>query len=248
MTTSPRISVIIPTLQEERLLPLLLADLHAQTLRPDEILVVDGGSTDRTCELAAPCATVIKAGRGVGLQRGLGVERATGDILICFDADVRLEPQTIERLVHAFLRKRCDVACPLYWPIQATLFVRTTFLFFNSLFWLFQFIAPSGAGCCIVITRAHALRAGNFRTDTLYDDIALVRKAGRMGRFRMLPVWVGVSDRRFRKEGSVQVFARWLLLSPFFLLGIFRIQKIIPYTFAHYDDPPTTKNARHDVK
>ncbi len=236
MDTPHRISVVIPTLQEESLLPLLLEDLRVQTLPPHEILVVDGGSTDRTRVLAAPFAIVIEGERGTGRQRALGVERASGDLIICLDADVRLDSCAVERMTDEFRRKRCTVACPLYWPMKSTAFVRFTFLFFNGLFLLFQRLAPSGAGCCIVITRKQALMAGNFRFDTPYDDIALIRKAGRMGRFRMLPVWVGVSDRRFRKEGALWVFLRWLALSPFFVLGIFRIQNIIPYTFAHYQE------------
>ncbi len=232
----PRITVIIPTLQEERLLPLLLADLRAQTAPVQEILVVDGGSSDRTREVAAPFARVITGMRGVGRQRAVGVEQATGDLLVLLDADVRLGPDAIADLAAAFLRKGCTVACPYYWPLQATVAARAVFLFFACLFWIFQRVAPSGAGCCILITRDQALKAGNFRSDTPYDDIAMIRRAGSMGVFRMLPVWIGVSDRRFRREGTLRVFLRWLSLSPFFLLGIFRVQKIIPYDFAHYED------------
>lgn len=232
----PRLSVVIPALEEERWLPLLLADLAAQDRRADEVIVVDGGSNDRTRELATQAgATVLSSPRGVGRQRDLGGRMAKGELIVFFDADVRLEPKkTLGQLEAAFLAKKCDCACPRYRPWQSTPAIRAGFAFFDSIFRLFQYLSPSGAGCCIVVTKMHFEKSGGFRHDTVYDDIAFIRAAGRHGRFRMLPVDVFVSDRRFRKEGTLMVFGRWLALAPFFFLGIFNIERLIPYRFAHY--------------
>ncbi len=232
-----RVSVIIPALEEEHWLPLLLSDLARQTLKPAEILVVDGGSADRTRDVAATGgATVIASPRGVGHQRDLGGHTATGNLLVFLDADTRLEPGTLAALVAAFTQKRADCACPRFRPWRSTVAIRAIFAVFNAMFWLLQKLVASGAGCCIVVTAAHFQRIGGFRSDTVYDDIAFIRAASRAGRFSILPVDVFVSDRRFRREGTLVVLLRWLALCPFFFLGIFKIQRLIPYRFAHYQE------------
>jgi len=234
MENHPRLSVIIPTLEEEHFLPLLLADLRTQTYQPYEIIVVDGGSRDRTRELAAPFAQVLEHVPGVGGQRQRGGEEARGDILVFLDADVRLAPDTLWQLISSFGEKGCKVACPRYWPASSTVSIRLIFIFFDVLFWLLQKVVPSGAGPCILVTRERFRQSGGFRTDTAYDDIAFIRRAARLGSFSILPVVVQVSDRRFRREGTAWVFCKYVALSPFFCLGWFRAANIIRYKFAHY--------------
>jgi glycosyltransferase involved in cell wall biosynthesis len=231
----PHISIIIPALEEEQHLPLLLQDLRAQTLQPHEVLVVDGGSSDRTVALAEKAgARVIRTHRGVGHQRSTGGHAAQGDILVFLDADVRLAPKTLERIITHFTRKNYHVACPWFWPHQSTLGVKTGFAVFGGIFWLLQKIAPSGAGCCIVVTREHFLHCKGFTSSHTYDDISFIRRAARRGRFGIVPVRIHVSDRRFKKEKTWKVFGKYALLSPFFLFGLFGAANIIKYRFAHY--------------
>lgn len=240
MNNPSRISIIIPALEEEKYIPLLLADIAKQTLQPLEILVVDGGSADRTVEVATHYgARVVRTTRGVGHQRTTGGQAAKGDILIFLDADVRLAPETIERLVTHFTRGRYAVACPWYWPYRSTLGVQSCFALFGCIFWLVQKITPSGAGCCIVVTREHFQRVGGFIATHTFDDISFIRRAALRGKFAILPVQVQVSDRRFRHEGTWKVVGTYLLLSPFFCLGLFGLANIVRYRFAHY----TKKNS-----
>lgn len=235
MTPLPPISIVIPALQEEHYLPLLLRDIAAQTLRPVEVIVVDGGSSDRTVELAHQHgARVIQTHRGVGHQRSHGGQHARGDILVFLDSDVRLAPNFLAQAVPLFIRRRYAVACPWYWPHGSTIAVRACFACFGGLFWLLQKISPSGAGCCIIVTRSLFERCGGFRSAHTYDDICFVRRAARRGRFGILPVRIHVSDRRFRHEGTVRVILKYLFLSPFFFVGAFRLANIVRYRFAHY--------------
>lgn len=234
---SQRISIVIPTLEEERHLPLLLQDIARQSLQPHEVIVVDGNSQDRTQEIARTLgATVLTPGKGVALQRSAGGNAATGDILVFLDADVRLAPNALERMCRAFEKRRYHVACPWFWPGNATWSVRAVFLLFTGVFWLTQRITPSGAGCCIVVRKAHFARVGGFSQRHTYDDIAFIRKAGRKGRYGILPVRVLVSDRRYRTEGTARVLLKYLALSPFFALGCFGLANMVRYRFAHYDN------------
>jgi rSAM/selenodomain-associated transferase 2 len=91
------VSIIIPTLNEEAHLPVTLRPLAE---RPDvELIVVDGGSIDRTVELAqlfTPYVFVTKAGRA--RQMNFGAQHATGDILLFLHADTFLLPDALEEL------------------------------------------------------------------------------------------------------------------------------------------------------
>lgn len=233
--SAQRISVIISALEEEQHLPLLLADLSQQTLKAHEVIVVDGGSKDNTQAIAKRSgATLLLPGRGVALARTTGGHAASGELLVFLDADVRLKPHALERMVSSFQRRQYHVACPWFWPENSTFGIRGIFLLFTSIFWLTQRITPSGAGCCILVTKQHFAHVGGFPLDHTYDDIAFIRKAGRRGKYGIVPVRVAVSDRRYRKEGTTRVLLKYLLLSPLFTLGLFRTANIIRYKFAHY--------------
>lgn len=97
------ISVIIPALNEEETILTCLQSLVAQSIPREmyEIIVVDGGSTDNTCLLAASLADrVISQKRaGIGGARGEGARAAKGDILVFTDADTR-HPSTWLETIH----------------------------------------------------------------------------------------------------------------------------------------------------
>src|SRR5947207_2074886 len=84
-----RISVIIPALNEAAALPAALTSLRRQ--RPHEVLVVDGGSSDATRDLAAADAHVLTGVRGRAAQMNLGAKHATGDALLFLHADCTLD-------------------------------------------------------------------------------------------------------------------------------------------------------------
>jgi len=93
---SHRVSVIIPTLNEEKNLALLLPHLPGWL---DEVIIVDGRSTDNTVEVAKevlPNAKIVletRKGKGVALRSGF--EAATGDIIVMMDADGSMNPAEI---------------------------------------------------------------------------------------------------------------------------------------------------------
>lgn len=97
MAKKPFFSIIVPALNEEKYLPKLLGDLCAQSYQDFEVVVVDGGSKDKTINIAQtfvsqlPKLTILNSPRAhVCTQRNLGANRAASDILIFSDADNRL--------------------------------------------------------------------------------------------------------------------------------------------------------------
>ena len=86
------ITIIIPALNEEKYIPQTLASIRNLDRQPDEIIVVDANSTDKTAQLAkAAGARIITVDRrSIGYSRQKGLEAATGDIVVYTDADTIL--------------------------------------------------------------------------------------------------------------------------------------------------------------
>ena len=96
-----KISVIIPAYNAEKYIATAIESCLQQTLPPDEIIVVDDASTDRTFEIALGFPTPVKALRlaknmGVSVARNRAVEASTGDWLAFLDADDWFLPQKLE--------------------------------------------------------------------------------------------------------------------------------------------------------
>ncbi len=102
------ISVIIPAYNSEALLPETLESVLGQTTRPDEVLVIDDGSTDGTAAVAgafpAPVRVISKANSGQGASRNFGVELATSEWIAFVDADDLWEPNKLERQMEELAR------------------------------------------------------------------------------------------------------------------------------------------------
>jgi glycosyltransferase involved in cell wall biosynthesis len=232
-----KISVIIPTLNEEKHIGNILSDLSGQTITPDQVIVVDGKSEDRTWDIVSSYefVTSISSQRGVGHQRRIGAEFAKGDLLVFLDADTRIDKDFLEQVAGYFYSRHCDIACPRYRPITDKFSIKVIYGMFNTLFYLFQGISPSGAGMCIAVTKEHYQDSGGIDPRLTYEDIEFIRRSARKGAFSLLPVEIYVSDRRFQKHGVIQMTAKYSLLSVFFFLGMFRAANRIDYEFGHYD-------------
>jgi len=105
-----RVSVIITVLNEADSVTALLDSLLAQTRAPDEIVVVDGGSSDGTVEIlngyaaraAVPVRVLVRPGSNISQGRNIAIEQANGPIIASADAGVRLEVDWLDRLTRPF--------------------------------------------------------------------------------------------------------------------------------------------------
>ena len=91
----PKMSIVIPTLNEEKYITEALDSIRKQKGAPaHEIIIVDGGSTDKTLKIARKYADLIihEPKRTVGAGRNTGMYAARGDILVCANADTVYPP------------------------------------------------------------------------------------------------------------------------------------------------------------
>ena len=104
MQSPPTVSVVIPVLDDAEQLAACLASLAAQTRQPDEVVVVDNGSTDGSAEVAlAAGATVLhEPRRGIGAAAGHGYDAARGAVIARVDSDSELPPDWLARATRWF--------------------------------------------------------------------------------------------------------------------------------------------------
>ena len=130
-----RVSVICTVLNEAEAIGRLLESLAEQSRPPDEVIIVDGGSTDGTPAVVMSYADRLplrlQEARGANISRGrnLAVKRASGDIIASTDAGVRLDPDWLARLVAPFegqtpdeLRSGCYAAAGFFQPDPQSVF------------------------------------------------------------------------------------------------------------------------------
>jgi len=230
------LSVIIPTLNEERHVGALLSGVASQTRAPDEVLVVDAGSEDGTVSVVGrfPGVTLLAGSPPVVAGRNLGGKSARGDVLIFLDADVRLERRFFEGFLEEFEDRRLDIACPLYVPHRSTLAIRSVHTFFNLLFKASEKLMPSGAGHCTAVRGELFRKSKGFDPSLKFDDIELVRRLARGHRFGIVSERVYVSDRRYKEHGVLKMVLTYLLMSFFFALGKYRWANYIDYEFGSH--------------
>ena len=101
----PTLSIIIPAYNEAGYIAACLNSIAAQTEMPDEVIVVDNNSTDRTAEIAGryPFVTVVREKRqGLRYSRNTGLDMARGEILGRIDADSQITPNWCQTARQAF--------------------------------------------------------------------------------------------------------------------------------------------------
>ena len=192
----PTISVVMPVLDEERRIGAALSDLAALG-GLHEVIVVDGGSTDRTVEIARSAgARIVIAPRGRGPQLNAGAAAATGDILLFLHADTTLPSDAAVHVRRALARPDviagafrtwtvADEPRPWFAPLLHLADIRSRITRY-----------PYGDQAMFVRTSAF-YAAGGFPDMPLMEDLELSRRLSKQGRIHTCAASVRVSGRRF---------------------------------------------------
>jgi rSAM/selenodomain-associated transferase 2 len=211
-----RISVIVPVLNEERTIALTLAALSR--LAPDEVIVVDGGSTDRTREIVRGMpATHLTAPRGRAQQMNHGARAARGEVLLFLHADTRLPASALADIRAAMAEARC---------VGGRFDVRLdrdewTFRLIGTLINLRSRLTKGATGDqAIFVRRTIFEELGGFPNLPLMEDIALSRLLRRQGRVACLHSQVITSARRWERDGVWRTILKMWVFRLLFLAGV----------------------------
>jgi rSAM/selenodomain-associated transferase 2 len=184
--------------------------------RGAEVIVVDGGSRDRTVEQARPLADLIlTAPRGRGSQMNAGAAAANGDVLLFLHADTRLPPDADRLMVDVLAHsQRC------WGRFDVTIAGRSPLLRVEAAMmnWRSRITGIATGDQAMFVTRGAFTAAGGFPDLPLMEDIVLSRRLKRIGRPVCLAARVTTSGRRWDRDGAVRtILTMWRLRLAFYL-------------------------------
>jgi len=210
----PKISVVIPTLNEEKYLEPTLSALRSQNYKGRfEIIVTDGGSKDATKRIAKKYADrVLVNGRGISKGRNAGAAAAKGGVLLFIDADTIVTYNTLSEFDRVFKDRRVVAAtCPImlmshryndfmmYWELNQAVKLSIT-----------KIRRPHIVGACFAARKSAFEEVGGFdETVETLEDFELAERLGKKGRTVFTEkTLVLTSPRRIHKWGVVGGFLK----------------------------------------
>ena len=212
------ISIIIPTLDEEHSLPPLL-DAIRQQKAAHEVIVVDGGSRDRTPEVARNSGVrtlVSRPGRGAGIS--IGAEASRGDVLFFLHADSTLPTGALDRINEVLSTDANIIGGNFRLVFDGdTDFSRSLSRFCTWIRLLGFYYGDSG----IFVRRSVYEAIGGFRPMPVMEDWDFVRRLERVGRTYCIedPPLV-TSSRRFEGRHPLEVVYGWIRIHALFCFGV----------------------------
>jgi rSAM/selenodomain-associated transferase 2 len=217
------VSVVIPALNEERVLPQTLP--HTLALGFDEVTVVDGGSRDRTAEIVAPYVstsgicpiTIVTAPSGRACQMNLGAALSRGDVLLFLHADTLLPRNAKSQILQALTDPGCvggrfDVRFERDtgwgWLISRMMNMRS------------RWSGIATGDQAIFVRRSTFREVGGFPDIPIMEDVDFTRRLKQAGTVAALRSRVVTSFRRWETRGPVRTVALMWLLRFLYWLGI----------------------------
>lgn len=234
------LSIIIPTLNEEKYLSLLLESIKKQNFKDYEIIVADAGSKDGTVIIAKSYGCKVIKGGSPAKGRNEGAKAAKKDLLLFLDADMVLPSNFLSDALKKFNKKKLDIATfpIMFYGEEAEKLNEFISKFYNTLVKATQkFLPYASGGVLLVKKQTHQLIKGFDEEIKLAEDHIYAREARKTGKFALLETEsVLTSDRRFKKDGRFVTCSKYFLAN--FYISYFGPIKsdVFKYKLNHYNE------------
>lgn len=235
------VSIVVPVLNEAATIETFLSQLRDRTSSA-EIIVADGGSSDRTREIASKfCDRLIVTKRGRALQMNAGAAVASSSTLWFLHADCQVPENCIENIecalrdpqtVGGFFRIRIPRGAFIYRLTDG-------FAHYAGLLLRMRF-GDHGFFC----RRAAFDAIGGFPDVLLMEDAEFFSSLRRIGRIQVLPSRLLVSPRRYEQIGPIRLTLAYGLIATLYALGapLHVLAAIYQWTCIHRPDKPSKSN------
>ncbi len=215
------ISIVIPTLNEEKELPFLLDSVRKQDFSDYEMIISDAGSKDRTVDIAGKYGCKIVEGGLPASGRNKGASLSSGEIILFLDADIILPDDFLDKALKEFKKRKLDIATFSLLPKKRKRLTSFLFnLFYNWPIFLLERIMPHAAMGILVKKDVFEKLGGFDETIKMAEDHEFARRGKKIAKYGIIrSVSIYVSERRFEQEG-------WLKTAfKYFVCGLYMVFK-----------------------
>ena len=228
------LSIIIPTLNEEKNLPSVLKNLKKQTFKDFEVVVADAGSKDRTVEIARSFDCRVADGGLPAKGRNEGARIAKGDVFLFLDSDHIFMPDDfLEKLLKEFKRRKLDIASfPIF--VNGNWFDRLVFWLYNNMVNVTQYFVAHAYSSALVRREIHEKMGGYDEEIKFAEDQSYAKHAAKIGKFGFINIEpIITSLRRIERDGRFAIYSKCFWAGIYLIIFGDITTDIFRYRFGH---------------
>jgi len=210
-----KVSIIVPTFNEALIIEESLTAIAC--LNPHEIIVVDGGSIDKTVSLAENMAThVVTSETGRAHQMNAGAKKATGDLLLFMHVDSKLTPESFRKMIEKMNHHGSTGGA---FSLQIESKKISLRLISTLAVWRSKYLNLVYGDQTIFVRANIFQKLKGFSPLPICEDLEFFRRLSRQGKVILLKEKAHTSARRWMTEGILFTTLRNITIATLFLLG-----------------------------